>query len=311
MAPKPFKPPVPSTVRSSSLSSPSVTMNKKPPDRSKDSPSLSKQKSNMNSSKIVSGPSSRTATSMRGRNKVSNVSSVNKRRKIVDRRASSMSTIKLPSLSPNTNDEDESNENTRSLIDSQAEEGTSSDQEDEAMRNSEIDEIMDDNDDDEDDDDPFGSDTNLPRRSKKHSARQLSNQNGDDEELDQILADIDDDIDIDLDNEDDSSITKNSEEQDIFIPRDLLSVLLHEMFKSTEDTQDIERDENRGENKRATKRGQIRMTKQAVDAVGKYLDTFVKEAVARAACEDLERGGSGVLEVEDLERLAPQLLLDF
>ncbi|POS84079.1 hypothetical protein EPUL_003758 [Erysiphe pulchra] len=308
MAPKPFKPPGPSTVKSSSLSSPSVTMKKKPPDRSKDSTDTSKQKKNMSESRTVSGPSSSTATSIRGRNKVSNVSTINKRRKVVDRRASSMSTIKLPSLSPSTSDEDENSRNIRSLVDSQAEEGTSSDQEDEVMRNLEIDEIMDDND-NEDDDDPFGSDTDLPRRSRKLSARQLGSKNGEDEEDDdQILADIDNNVDFDDEDDDDASTTRNSEELDIFIPRDLLSVLLHEMFKSTEDR---EREQNRGESKGVTKRGQIRMTKQAVDAVGKYLDTFVKEAVARAACEDLERGGSGVLEVEDLERLAPQLILDF
>lgn len=310
MAPKPFKPPGPSTAKSNSFSSPSVTIKKKPPDRSKDNTDTPKQKKNLNSSRTVSGPSSSAATLIRGRNKVSNVSTVNKRRKIVDRRASSMSTIKLPSLSPSTSDQDENNENLRSVVDSQAEEGTSSSQEDEVMRNLEVDESMDDNDDDiEDDDDPFGTDSNLPRRSRNYSARQLGSKNGEDEDdEDQILANIDNNIDIDEDeDEEDASATRNSEKQDIFIPRDLLSVLLHEMFKSSEDTHDTEREESKG----TTKRGQIRITKQAVDAVGKYLDTFVKEAVARAACEDLERGGSGVLEVEDLERLAPQLILDF
>ncbi|PMD45913.1 hypothetical protein L207DRAFT_551322 [Hyaloscypha variabilis F] len=58
--------------------------------------------------------------------------------------------------------------------------------------------------------------------------------------------------------------------------------------------------------------GGTRMSRDAVRAVGKYMDTFVREGVARAAFAEVERGkGEGVLEVEDLERLAPQLLLDF
>jgi len=56
----------------------------------------------------------------------------------------------------------------------------------------------------------------------------------------------------------------------------------------------------------------MRMSRDAVKAVGKYMDTFVREGVARAAWKGEERdAGAGVLEVEDLERLAPQLLLDF
>ena len=51
-------------------------------------------------------------------------------------------------------------------------------------------------------------------------------------------------------------------------------------------------------------------------AVGKYMETFVREAMARAAfarieAEELSGTGDGFLEVEDLEKLAPQLLLDF
>ena len=57
----------------------------------------------------------------------------------------------------------------------------------------------------------------------------------------------------------------------------------------------------------------VRMSRDAVKAVGKYMDTFVREGVARAAWmgEERDDGGVGVLEVEDLEKLAPQLLLDF
>lgn len=60
-------------------------------------------------------------------------------------------------------------------------------------------------------------------------------------------------------------------------------------------------------------------TKIAVDAkalVGKYIEIFVKEAIARCTHERAERdaeggGGDGWLELDDLERCAPQLVLDF
>lgn len=75
------------------------------------------------------------------------------------------------------------------------------------------------------------------------------------------------------------------------IPDDLLAVVLSRFFKE------------RGV-------GGTRMSRDAVRAVGRYMDTFVREGVARGAWAGEERG-NGVLEVEDLERLAPQLLLDF
>ncbi|KKA26348.1 hypothetical protein TD95_005095 [Thielaviopsis punctulata] len=50
-----------------------------------------------------------------------------------------------------------------------------------------------------------------------------------------------------------------------------------------------------------------RMTKEANKAVAKFLDVFIREALMRAAAER----DATYLEVEDLERLAPQLLLDF
>lgn len=77
----------------------------------------------------------------------------------------------------------------------------------------------------------------------------------------------------------------------------------------------------------------VRIGKDAKGVVGKYMETFVREAIARAAFERSEAGGEGIgghfLEVsrstlyggmsadlrdgqvEDLEKLAPQLLLDF
>lgn len=68
------------------------------------------------------------------------------------------------------------------------------------------------------------------------------------------------------------------------IPKALLTRILHEFFA-----------------KEAT-----RMSRDANTAVGKYLDVFIREAIARTAVE--KRGG--FLEVEDLEKVAPQLLLD-
>ena len=68
------------------------------------------------------------------------------------------------------------------------------------------------------------------------------------------------------------------------IPADLLTRLLHEFFE-----------------KDAT-----RVSRDANAAVGKYVDVFVREAIARTAVE--KRGG--FLEVEDLEKATPQLMLD-
>lgn len=59
------------------------------------------------------------------------------------------------------------------------------------------------------------------------------------------------------------------------------------------------------------------MSKDANTVVAKYMEVFVREAIARAKFERDQAGGldglggDGFLEVEDLEKLAPQLLLDF
>ncbi|KAI1766536.1 CENP-S associating centromere protein X-domain-containing protein [Hypoxylon sp. FL1150] len=49
-----------------------------------------------------------------------------------------------------------------------------------------------------------------------------------------------------------------------------------------------------------------RVAKDANAAVAKYMDIFVREAIARTVVEKEK----GFLEVEDLEKVAPQLLLD-
>ncbi|KAL4788557.1 CENP-S associating centromere protein X-domain-containing protein [Aspergillus varians] len=59
-----------------------------------------------------------------------------------------------------------------------------------------------------------------------------------------------------------------------------------------------------------------KIAKDANEVVAKYIDVFVREAVARAAFERAEGGGGGgvadgFLEVEDLEKMGPQLAMDF
>lgn len=82
------------------------------------------------------------------------------------------------------------------------------------------------------------------------------------------------------------------------IPPNLISVLLQMHWNG----------EDKGKGK-----GRTRIQGDASLAVGKYVDVFVREAVARAAWmgSEEEGVGDGGLEVEKLERLAPQLLLDF
>ena len=80
------------------------------------------------------------------------------------------------------------------------------------------------------------------------------------------------------------------EEKKEHIPPKLLTLVMHECFK------------DKG----------VKIGKEANVAVGRYMDTFVREALARAAFGRAEGGAGGnFLEVEDLERLAPQLVLDF
>jgi centromere protein X len=78
--------------------------------------------------------------------------------------------------------------------------------------------------------------------------------------------------------EDDEDEPKNT------IPPELLTRLLHTFFE----------------------KDGTRISKNANEAVAKYMDIFVREAIARAAVEK----ESGFLEVQDLEKVAPQLLFD-
>ncbi|KAK4667535.1 hypothetical protein QC763_310160 [Podospora pseudopauciseta] len=82
----------------------------------------------------------------------------------------------------------------------------------------------------------------------------------------------------DEDDEDDEDDERES------IPPELLSKIVHELFEHKE----------------------TKITKDANNALSGYMDVFVREAIARAAAER-----KGVfLEVEDLEKVAAQLVLD-
>lgn len=62
-----------------------------------------------------------------------------------------------------------------------------------------------------------------------------------------------------------------------------------------------------------TTTGNTKMSRDARDLVTKYIEVFVREAIMRSAFERQEKDGKGggFLEVEDLERAAVQLCLDF
>lgn len=118
-------------------------------------------------------------------------------------------------------------------------------------------------------------------KAKPSPARRAPKKNGKSKEV----------IEIDSDNtppaaaEEAEDSDEEEEEKEATIPPALLTRIMHEFYE--EDG--------------------TRITRDANDAIAAYMDIFVKEAIARAA---VERGGRGFLEVEDLERMAPQLLLD-
>ncbi|RYP07880.1 hypothetical protein DL764_002246 [Monosporascus ibericus] len=91
-------------------------------------------------------------------------------------------------------------------------------------------------------------------------------------------------VDDDMTGDDDDIHNGDDDDAPETIPPDLLTRLLHEFFE---------------------KEG-TRISRDANAAVAKYMDIFVRETIARTAVEK----ESGFLEVEDLEKVAPQLLLD-
>ncbi|KAG0648741.1 hypothetical protein D0Z07_4749 [Hyphodiscus hymeniophilus] len=138
----------------------------------------------------------------------------------------------------------------------------------------------------------------VPRVSGLPSLSPDSEESGDDPFASSKPSPSHDEDSIDIDSQDSGSEEREDpaeeEERREGIPSDLLARLLHENFKE-EGT---------------------RLSKDASKAVGKYMETFVREALARAAfarVEAEEKSGvaDGFLQVEDLEVLAPQLLLDF
>ncbi|KAJ9481309.1 hypothetical protein VN97_g12177 [Penicillium thymicola] len=121
------------------------------------------------------------------------------------------------------------------------------------------------------------SDSNGSSRSRSRSVSQ---------EPDYILAEI--------------TTTNQAEDvtsSDPKIPSKLLTRLLHQHFQNEK----------------------TKVAKDANNVVAKYIDVFVREAIARAAYERAESDGNtggrslgdGFLEVEDLEKMAPQLAMDF
>ncbi|KAK4152600.1 mitochondrial carrier domain-containing protein [Chaetomidium leptoderma] len=111
---------------------------------------------------------------------------------------------------------------------------------------------------------------NAAARGRKNQPQQQQQDEEDEEEDDQRPED-----------EDDEDGEEGGREK---IPPELLTRILHEFFE----------------------RDGTRITRDANDSVARYVDVFVREAIARAA---VERQG-GFLEVEDLEKVAPQLLMD-
>ena len=106
---------------------------------------------------------------------------------------------------------------------------------------------------------------------------------------------LSDDNPLDSDDNDDTTPPSPSQPADTApsIPPKLLTKLLHHHFEND----------------------QTRIGKDANKLVGKYMETFIREALARAAYERAKVEGGGAtkdfLEAEDLEKLAPQLLMDF
>ncbi|KAL9116222.1 MAG: hypothetical protein Q9227_000593 [Pyrenula ochraceoflavens] len=97
-----------------------------------------------------------------------------------------------------------------------------------------------------------------------------------------------------------AEVTAEDEKSTPPISHDLIQRIMHEAYREPARTM---------------------MSAAAKEIVGKYVEIFVREAIARCAFErqEKERGdvsddiaeADGWLEVEDLEKCAPQLILDF
>jgi hypothetical protein len=116
----------------------------------------------------------------------------------------------------------------------------------------------------------------------------------DDEEQEELDLDDDDDLMDDAPSPARNARSAPALPADNAIPPPLLARLLYENFE----------DPN------------TQIQKGAMSLVGKYMEIFVREAFCRAKNErelSVKAGGisDGFLQVEDLEKLAPQLVLDF
>lgn len=138
-----------------------------------------------------------------------------------------------------------------------------------------------DEDDEDDENDSDGFETDA--RSNHDRRRSRSSLDDSSPEPDVVLAEI----------------THETGPTQTAIPEPLVHKMLHHHFEKPEKT---------------------KISTDARDLVGKYLEVFVREAIMRSAFERQERdgdgdrdggGGGGFLEVEDLERAGVQLCLDF
>ncbi|KAL3424137.1 hypothetical protein PVAG01_03418 [Phlyctema vagabunda] len=121
------------------------------------------------------------------------------------------------------------------------------------------------------------------------------------EELDDPFASPKEAIEIDSDASQEQAGEEEEEEEEeeeahrASIPPELLTRLLHEFFQ----------------------KDGTRVQQSANAAIGKYIDVFARESLARCVWLKADKAQSegmldnGFCEVEDLEKLAPQLLLDF
>lgn len=119
------------------------------------------------------------------------------------------------------------------------------------------------------------SKASKPSASKAQAATVIdSSDEGDNDAFDDSILD---DIDHDLGS---ASVSKaiapaSSSQLESAIPRDLLVRMLHEHFRHSD----------------------TRITQDAADVLTRYMELFVREAMARAAKENSERDGDGFLEV--------------
>ncbi|KAK4225804.1 ADP,ATP carrier protein [Podospora fimiseda] len=129
------------------------------------------------------------------------------------------------------------------------------------------------------------SKTNSTSRPSKRQATEVTDDDDDEDDSSnsnslEEVEEEDEEDEVEAEEEDEDEDEKPS------IPPELITRILHEFFE---------------------KEG-TRITRDANKAVVGYLEVFVKEAIARAAA--VRGGRGGFLEVEDLEKVVPELLLD-